>query len=234
MNTPDGFVMTNSVLVGLIYYAYGLLNPEQLAQAPSWVSSELYTIEAKMDPSVAASFQKLSRDERIAVRREMLQALLAERFNLKVHHATRDLPIYSLEIAKNGPRLKEAKANDPNVVKGPDGSPLTDSMELRNGESGETWIGHAVSTSYLVRNLEPVVGRIVLDKTGLTGHYDFSMQFVRDQIALQAGGDSSAASNPGALSLYTAIEKDLGLKLEAGKAPIDVVVIDHMERPSGN
>jgi uncharacterized protein (TIGR03435 family) len=237
-STRDGYIAENEPLFILLDYAYDLSNPEHLSGGPSWVysDSERYDVEAKMDESVADELQKLSRDERTAIRRQMLQELLATRFNLKVHRETRDLPVYFLEIAKSGLKLKEAKADDPNAIKGPDGRPLTDVVDWGSGDSGTIIMtAHAVPISSLAGYLEKYAGHIVLDKTQLAGHYDFSMQFVPELIAPQGGGGSaSSGADPGAPSMFTAIEKDLGLKLEPGRAPIDVVVIDHVERPSEN
>jgi uncharacterized protein (TIGR03435 family) len=234
--TRDEFISKNEPLSTLIGIAYGIRHSEQLSGGPSWVDSDGYDVDAKMDESVADELQKLSRDERNAIRQKMLQELLATRFNVKVHQESRDFPVYFLEIAKGGSKLKEAKAEDPNAPKVSNGLPVTNVIHLESGDAGATKMtGHAVSVSFLAVNLERRVGHIVVDKTGLTGNYDFSMQFMWEPNAPQVGGDSvSPGADPGAPYIFTAVETELGLKLVAGRAPIDVVVVDHAERPSEN
>jgi uncharacterized protein (TIGR03435 family) len=234
--TRDEFISKNEPLSTLIGIAYGIRHSEQLSGGPSWADSDRYDVEAKMDESVADELQKLSRDERNAIRQKMLQELLATRFNVKVHHESREFPVYFLEIAKSGSKLMEAKAEDPNAPKTPNGLPLTNVIHLESGDAGATKMtGHGVSISFLAVNLERRAGHIVVDKTGLTGNYDFSMQFMPEPNAPQSGGDAaSSGADPGAPYIFTAVETELGLKLVAGRAPIDVVVIDHAEKPSEN
>jgi uncharacterized protein (TIGR03435 family) len=234
--TRDEFISKNIPLSILIGIAYGIRHSEQLSGGPSWVDSDRYDVDAKMDESVADELQKLSRDERNAIRQKMLQELLATRFNVKVHQESRDFPVYFLEIAKSGSKLKEAKAEDPNAPKVSNGLPVTNVIHLESGDAGATKMtGHGVSISFLAVNLERRVGHIVVDKTGLTGNYDFSMQFTLEPNASQVGGDAvSSGTDPGAPYIFTAVETELGLKLVAGRAPIDVVVVDHAERPSEN
>jgi uncharacterized protein (TIGR03435 family) len=243
MNTPDGYDATNIEPIIFIDSAYGILHPEQLAGAPGWVTSEKYDIDARMESSVADALQKLSPDERKLARQHMLQALLADRFKLIVHRETRELSIYSLVIGKNGPKLKEAKPDDnsPDRIKRADGRAATDMVNMQASQAGSTWTGQAVSMPFLIQLLSRQVGRIVIDKTGLKGAFDFTMQFMPEQGGPQmapAGATGGAsplpASDPGAPSIFTAIQEGLGLKLEAGKAPIEVILIDHIERPSGN
>src|ERR1700678_1513839 len=232
--TRDEFISKNEPLSILIGIAYGIRHPEQLSGVPGWAESDRYDVDAKMDESVADELQKLSRDERNAIRRQMLQELLATRFNVKVHNESRDFPVYFLEIAKSGSKLKEAKAEDPNAIKDPNGAPLTNVIRYESGDAGATKMtGHGVSISFLAVNLERRVGHIVVDKTGLTGNYDFAMQLLPEPNAPQVGGDAvSSGADRGAPYIFTAVETELGLKLVAGRAPIDVVVVDHAERPS--
>jgi uncharacterized protein (TIGR03435 family) len=241
MNTPDGYRATNIEPLLFIDVAYGILNKDQLAGVPGWVSTEKYDIDAKMESSVADAFGKLSPDDRKAARQHMMQMLLADRFKLVVHHETRVLSIYTLTIGKNGLKLKEAKPGDtyPNGIKVPSGNPVTNTMQMRASQAGVSMTAQAVAMPQLIQFFEQEVGRIVVDKSGLTGAYDFTLQYMPDAMQTTPGAASGGASplpaaelgNP---SLFTAIQEQLGLKLEAGKLPIDVVVIDHIERPSGN
>jgi uncharacterized protein (TIGR03435 family) len=243
MNTPDGYKALNIPLIILVDSAYGITDDERLSGAPSWISSEKFDVDAKMERSVADALQKLSKDDRTLARQQMLQALLADRFKLTVHRETKELSIYTLVIAKNGPKLKEAKPGDtyPNGIKGGDGHAMTAGVLMLASPEGVTWTGQAVPMQLLVRQLSQQVGRIVVDKTGLTSNFDFTMQFMPEQFVPPmapsdaAGGASPLPiADPGAPSLFTAVQEQLGLKLESGKGPVEIIVIDHIERPSGN
>jgi uncharacterized protein (TIGR03435 family) len=140
----------------------------------------------------------------------MLQALLADRFKLKVHHINKDLPVYNLVVGKNGPKLKES------------GAGAKFSMVTRTGkQSNRITASHATMTNLLSQLY--FAGRPVFDKTGLTGAYDFEIEF--------ADPSATDSSSP---SLFTAVQEQLGLKLEPGVAPFDTIVIDHAEKPDAN
>jgi uncharacterized protein (TIGR03435 family) len=241
-NTPDGFVAKNTALVILIDYAFGILNAEQLASAPSWASAEQFDVDAKMDASVADAFQKLTPDERKAARQQMLQSLLADRFKLQVHREMRTLSVYYLVIAKGGLKMKEAKPDDtfPDGVKRPDGSPARGVMRMTADASGVAMTAQAVPMISIVQYLSQEVRRIVVDKTGLTTTFDFKMQYMPDTFHAPAGGEAAGTSSqmmagdPAGTSIFTTVQEQLGLKLESVKAPIEVVAVDHVERPSGN
>ncbi len=231
-STPDGYAITNASVQALIQLAFGIQDYQLLA-APEWLSSEHYDIEAKMDPAVADAFQKLSPDERKPKRLLMLQALLIDRLKLTIHHETKELPVYSLVIAKNGPKLQETKRNPaaPDVPVGRGGASVT--TDTGNGPITLTVL-HCPSAD-LASVFVPYVGRTVVDKTGLTSVYDFTLQFISDDNkAVPTPGAGPAAPNPTAPSIFNAVEEQLGLKLESGKGPVEVIVIDHVERPSGN
>jgi len=137
----------------------------------------------------------------------MLRTLLAERFKLAVHSETRQLPVYTLVFAKGGPRLE--KATEPGTTS-PGGGMIRGTMEM----------------SLLASYLSSITGRRVIDQTGLTGPYTFSLKWTPDDRP--ATGDTSAPS------LVTAIQEQLGLKLESTKGPVEILVIDHAEKPTEN
>jgi uncharacterized protein (TIGR03435 family) len=234
--TPDGITGTNVGLPLLIQLAYGIHN-DQIIGAPGWFTSENYDIQAKMEGSVADALQKLNPEQLKLARQQMLQALLADRFKLAVHHETKDLPVYSLVIAKGGFKLQESKPDetDPQGRTG---------MHI-SGSSG-AMRGQLVSMASLAQFLYGRLGRTVLDKTGLTGKYDFMLKWTPDQNQMQPaggfqatsggapGGQPALVADAGAPDLFTAVQEQLGLKLESGKGPVEVIVIDHVERPSGN
>lgn len=242
MNTPDGYTARNTETVILIDYAYDIQDSARLAGVPGWVSSERYDVEAKMDPVVADAVQRLSRDDRAAARRQMLQALLADRFKLEIHRERREIQVYYLIIGKTGVLLKEPVHNtsDPNVLKGPDGRPLTDFVSMQASVDGTMMRGQAVPMSSLCRTLSRQVGRIVLDKTGLAGNFDFSLQFMPDSAAQRGESESGGGApitpslDPSFPSIFTAVQEQLGLKLEQARTSIEVIVIDHIEKPTGN
>lgn len=195
-----------------------------------------------MDPEVADALKKLSDDDRLIVRQHMLQALLADRFGLVFHRETRELPIYTLIIAKNGPKLHEATPGDtyPNGIKLQNGAPGAGVWTMRTVAGGSYLINaQAIALSSLLPSLAYPLGRPIVDKTGLTGKYDFTLTYSLDQsesptASAPNGQPALAAADPTAPSLFTALQEQLGLKLESGKGPIEIIVIDHIERPSGN
>jgi uncharacterized protein (TIGR03435 family) len=239
MYTPDGISVTGGTLEALLEEAYGVQN-FQISGAPAWLSSERYDIEAKIDSSVADDFKKLSADQRRLERSRMLQKLLAERCKLTVHLETKELPVYALVVAKDGPKFQEAKTGDsyPKGIKGPDGNARAGMMRMVRGEL----TGQGVPLTFLVSQLSRQLGRTVLDKTGLAANYDFTLQWTPDEnqgpmLNRPDGGPAAADGAPpesSGPSVFTALEEQLGLKLESQKGPVEIVVIDHVERPSEN
>ena len=247
MFEQNGFSATSVTMLMLIRTAYGV-NDNQIFGAPSWLNSEKYDIEARMDSAVADRLRKLSEDQRNVERRRMLQALLADRFKLTLHRETKQLGGYVLVIAKNGPKLKEAKPGDtyPNGFQGADGGSGAGWFKLGrfHGGRGEL-LGQGLPMAKLVRLLsENILNRSVLDNTGLTGSYDFTLQWsIADEsqgpMFKEAGDDQQGtggttppeSSGP---SLFAAIQEQLGLKLESQKGPGQVLVIDHVEKASEN
>jgi uncharacterized protein (TIGR03435 family) len=139
----------------------------------------------------------------------MLQAMLADRFALKAHRETRDLPIYELTVAKSGSKMKQTT---------PDSSGGS-----ANYASGKV-TAHQISIESVAANLSFAVGRVIVNKTGLEGGYDFALDYAPD------GADASD-TRP---SIFTALEEQLGLKLEPARGPVDVIVVDQIERPTAN
>jgi uncharacterized protein (TIGR03435 family) len=246
--SPDGFSATESNLQMLLMEAYGV-NPHQISGAPDWLNSERYDIEARTDSSTADELRKLNGDERRAERQRMLQALLADRFKLTVHRETKELPVYVLVVAKGGPKFHEAKPGDtyPNGMKLPDGRGGAGLMFMGSGEL----TAQGLPLAPLVRELSLQLGRTVIDKTGLTGNYDFSLKWTSDatvgafgeRLAPRATGGTEG-SQPGTggtsepessgPSIFTAMQDQLGLKLQSEKGPVETLVIDHVEKPSAN
>ena len=245
MLPPNGLTGTNVTLQMLIKAAYGV-EDNQISGVPSWLNSERYDIDAKMDSSVADELRKLSEDQRKLERQRMLQALLADRLKLTVHRETKELPIYALVIAKNGPKLQEAKPGDTyaNGIKGPDGRSVPGMMRMTMGAGGKSELtvqGQPLAS--LARLLSGQLHRTVLDQTGLKGIYDYTLQWTPDQGPApmfkgteggQPGPDGAPPPESSGPSIFTAIQEQLGLKLESQKGPVEIIVIDHVEKPSEN
>jgi uncharacterized protein (TIGR03435 family) len=166
----------------------------------------------------------------------MLQALLADRFKLTVRSERRDLPVYLLVAAKNGPKLYESKFRET----GPD---KTYDSSLQSGRGGGKLLAPHTTTQQLAELLTLALNRTVLDKTTLTGIYDITLQWTTDQAEVpaptapnssQRGSENTSAPNGSWPSIFAAIQEQLGLKLEEGKGPVEVIVIEHVEKPSGN
>jgi uncharacterized protein (TIGR03435 family) len=234
--TPVGFSASNISLKAVIQYAYGV-EENQILGAPGWLGSERFDIEAKVSSSDTDALHNLNPDQR----RLMLQPLLADRFQLKVHTEARDLPVLVLVVAKGGPKLHEAKPGDtyPNGLKGFDGGGGPGMMLMRPGQL----TAQGVDLAFVAKQFSQQLGRTVQDKTGLTGKYDFTLQWKPDRDpspmpgepgAGQQGPAATLSTDSSEASIFTAVQEQLGLKLESRKAPVEVLVIDHVEAPSGN
>jgi uncharacterized protein (TIGR03435 family) len=226
---PGQITWTYATLKSLLMTAYDVKTYQ--ISGPAWLDTERYDIVAKV-PAGATKEQGTV----------MWQNLLAERFGVTLHHESREFQVAELVIAKGGPKLKES-TEDPNAslpgppkfdksgeLSGP--GMVTMIMAGANGPSAHT-VAKAQPLSKLTTMLGNQMKRPVLDKTGLTGNYDFSLDFMPDvgRIPLppSAVGPNDSASEP-ASSLAAAVQQQLGLRLVAGKAKLDVVVIDKVEK----
>jgi len=170
--SPDRFGARGETLRTLIQMAYGI-QANQLSGGPNWLDNEEYDVEAKVSKSEADTLQKLTPDQRKIEQQRMLQALLADRCKMGIHRGTKLLPVYALVVAKNGPKLREAKPGD-TYAKGiqDEGRPVgAETLAFGPGQL----TGQALPIALLVQQLmnQPELGgRLVLDRTGLTGTYD--------------------------------------------------------------
>lgn len=239
--TEARFMATNVTLQSLLLKAYGVQD-FQISGAPSWLNAERFDIAAEMEDTVAEAIKKLDPAERGLARQQMLRALLMDRLRLSIHHENKDIPIYTLVIGRNGSKLKEAKEGDtyPDGLKSSGGHGGTGIWQTGGRGGTEVVTGQGVSIADLAATLSRSLDRPVLDKTGLTGKYDFAFNWA-DMNQLQASSDNAPAGRPATLpldvggpSLFSAIQEQLGLRLVSGKGPGDIIVIDHVERPSEN
>ncbi|HEY2545117.1 MAG TPA: M56 family metallopeptidase [Candidatus Acidoferrum sp.] len=220
MFKPDRFMATNVTLHELLRLAYGVQD-SQILGGPDWINSEKYDVNATVDGPSADELKKLGVDEGSLERKRMIQTMLAERFRLALHRETKELPVYVLLLGKNGPKLSPAKPGDTYASgpKGPDGSPI--GPGYWQSEKGGIVIQGRPLGSSLVPFLSDRLDRIVLDQTGLNGSYDFKLRWAPDP---------PEASAP---SVMSAVEDQLGLKLELQDSPVEVLVIDHAEQVAG-
>jgi uncharacterized protein (TIGR03435 family) len=196
---------------------YSVTDYQILGDLP-WLESQRFDLEAKAAALTALPQLRL-----------MTQSLLDERFKLKFHRETRELPIYSLTLVKSGvkgPGLTDA----PNEPCPP---PTAETARCGTVSPGMgRIIGQRGRISQLADRLSTMLGRTVMDKTGLTGSYDIDLKFAPDPGLQQSPGGPPA--DPGGPSIFTAIQEQLGLKLQAGKGPVEVIVVDSAEKPDGN
>ena len=206
---PNGFEMQNMAIYSLLMSAFPIRSGDQIVGWPAWASSDRFDVLAKMDTETSDAFHTLSKNDGGEHWRLLMRQILEDRFAMKAHIEKRELPVYELVIAKHGPKLKES-------VPGESGA---------TGMSPGKLSAHAYPVSGLAMSLSGTVGRVIIDKTGLTGQYDIELTW--------AWRDDPGSGETGP-SIFTALQEQLGLKLEPAKAPVDVVVIDHIERPSEN
>jgi uncharacterized protein (TIGR03435 family) len=219
------FTAHNVALKNLMQYqAYGI-PLQRILGGPKWIDSARFDIEAKPDSSVADQLQKLGPEQRHLQIQAMFQQLLADRFKLVVHWETRELPVYALVASKNGPGLKKTTL--------PDGETGLSSGTGRFTAKGVTM---EELSKALTNDLSRDLGRVVIDKTGMAGRYDAEIKWTpeADSVASNGGTDSAATGSDAGPSIFTAIQEQLGLRLEPTKGPVQVLVIDHVEMPQEN
>jgi uncharacterized protein (TIGR03435 family) len=232
---PHGNVsLVNMQLLLLIEMAYGVSN-DRISGEPGWVDSDRFDVEAKMDEEAAAAYEKLPDEQQKTQLQLMAQSLLADRCKLKVHHETKIFPTYTLVIAKGGFKLKEADPNNTYAnVKTPVGVPSAGMIMMGGGGPGYKLTALAITISRLATSLGGMVHGPVVDKTGITGKYDFTLHWAPDQGAAPPDENGSLPQGDSGPSIFTALQEQLGLKLESTKSPLDTIVVDHIERPSEN
>jgi uncharacterized protein (TIGR03435 family) len=222
MTKPDGFSCENISLKNLISNAYGI-RQDLISGGPGWVESVGFDVDAKVAGPDVETLKKLSPRQRGS----MLQSLLEERFKLKVHRETKVLPMYDLVVAKGGPKMKEVAAADLAAnAKDPDRGKHPGMMTMGPG----MFKGQALPAQAIANEIAFVLEHTVVDKTGLAGKYDLDLKWTPEGTA-PSDDDGSAESG---VSIFTAVQEQLGLKLQPTKGPVETLVIDHVEQPSEN
>jgi uncharacterized protein (TIGR03435 family) len=222
----------------LLTFAYDV-REFQITGGPGWINMDRFDIVAKAERSAGAENppddpRKMTEEQRKTVgdqMRERLRALLAERFQLTLHRETKEQSVYALVVAKGGPKLQQAQAMEGTGPRGP-------MMRMGRGELS----GQGVELEMLTRTLSSQLGRTVIDRTGLKGNFDFKLTWTPDpgQSATPLGGgpppgaDAPPPPDPNGPSVFTALQEQLGLRLESQKGPVEMLVIDRVEKPSEN
>ena len=197
-------LIQNQTVNDLISFAY-TIHQKQIVAGPPWLETERFDIVGQADVEGYANLHQIQ---------EMLQKLLASRFNLKFHQEKRELPIFAITVAKGGPKLtRHTEAS--NGLPTQSGSPSSGGRKFSNNTMSDFALG-----------MQSFLDRPVVDQTGLAGRYDFVLTWSPD--------DATADSPNPAPGLFTAIHEQLGLKLEPIKGPADVYVIDNVDKPSEN
>ena len=218
--SADGLTFTGAPN-RVIRFAYNLLS-FQLAGGPDWMRTQNWEIRAKSD-SPDPDFAQLSDGQRQALwdkRMQQLQSMLADRFQFKCHMTQKEMPVYELVVAKGGSKLKESTAEGAN----------RGYISIEGHGLSQHAGGKAVGLDRIALVLSGPTGRMVLDKTGLTGSYDFSLDWTNQAAA---GAETAPEASSGA-SIFTAVEEQLGLKLQPAKGPVPVMVVDQVEKPTEN
>jgi len=227
-----GLRVSGATLKMLLATAYDVRD-FQISSGPGWTNSERYDIIAKPERSAASENfpddpRKMTEEQRktsFEQMRQRLQALLADRFHLSAHREMKEQPVYALVVGKSGSKLLAAKEGGQN--------------QMRMGRSEIR--AESVEIQMLTSALANVVGRPVLDKTGLIGKFNFQLEWTPDPAQSfgpfgppPPGVNAPPPSDPNGPSIFTAVQEQLGLRLESEKAPAEMIVIDRVEKPSEN
>ena len=199
-------IIRDMAMTGLICFAYSV-RKTQIVNAPSWFDDQLWDIDGVPDAEGKPDWHQY---------RRMLQKLLSSRFGLQMHHDQRELSIYALTAAKGGPKLEKSKSD-------------SDALPNQSGHgigSAQTMKFTNDSMADFAQTMQLMVDRPVIDQTNLHGRYDFTLLWTPDTLR--------AAEPDAPPGLFTAVQEQLGLKLEATRAPADVFVIDAATRPTQN
>jgi uncharacterized protein (TIGR03435 family) len=212
------FAAFDTNLNDLIIFAFGL-HPKQVIGVPAWAATDKFDIKAEPEGEGLPSLNQW---------KSMVRKLLEDRCKLSFHHERTELPVYVLSVSKTGPKLTPSLGSSMGLP----------ALGFRGRTGGDISASNATIGDFLnfmTRNVK--LDRPIVDETGILGRYDFTLDWSPDdtQFGGAAGRMSPSAENPStAPSLYTAVQEQLGLKLEATKAPVEVMVIDRIEKPSEN
>lgn len=231
-----GRVSMKCVTVKLLaQIAYGVRD-FQISGGPAWISSAQFEIIGKSpvapdnqaadaDVNKLTDRQRRTNGERL---RALLQTLLEDRFHFAFHHDIKELPVYYLTVGKDGSKLKGGET-DPDKPSG----------GIRTGRG--YLAGSQTNIPFLAQALSGIMGRTVVDRTGLAGRYDFELKWLPDQSSAYTplggalpSGQADPAPDPSGPTIFTALQEQLGLKLQAARGPVEIIIVDHVEKPDAN
>jgi uncharacterized protein (TIGR03435 family) len=240
MRTQPGgrFVATNVLVKFLIADAFSIADPESLLDVrilngPDWIGSERYDINAKANTEFKPSPDGASRELLL-----MIRSLLENRFKLKAHLETRELPIYELVVARAdrrlGPNMRMTATDCDAAIAAGIPPPRQPGEPPPCGLMGgpARLIAGGATMQQVATNLSIRLERIVVDKTGLPGRYAFNLAWTPDRMPDAPPPSGVPSIDPNGPSLVTAVQEQLGLKLQPAKGPVDVLIIDHIEHPT--
>ena len=232
---PGGrFVATNASLKMLMGTAWRVRD-FQISGGPNWAGTDRWNIEAKAEAGSIPPPTGPPDPTVIPPLMLMLQSLIEDRFQLKIHRETKELPVYELVVARGGPKIKPSEDQSPPSLGQPPqrGGPMPrGNMRMGRGDLE----ANGVPVSNFILGLSQQLGRTIIDKTGLKGLYDFKLQWTPEfaQGPVVPGGPEPPPPPADGPSIFTAIQEQLGLRLESTKGPVDVLVIDSVQKPSEN
>lgn len=226
--------LTNNTVMHLIAIAYGL-DFFNIEGGPDWVRRTNYLIEARSDSDADEKLARLSDGQARLEKQHMLQVLLADRFQLKMHTVTKEGTNYALVVAKKGSKL----STDPIPASTEEKARLGDRpapplAQYGDGHLGYQFIGHRCTMKRLAEVLTGQMQAPVLDQTGLTGTYDFTLKYRGSLPPVTESRDPGSQDTEAWPPMITALPEQLGLRLEPVKGTVEVLVIDHIEKPSAN
>lgn len=229
---PERFSAKSATVKELIEFAYNVKTEDGIEGEPKWAGTEKFDVDAKIPDTEAETMQKLLPSQRLEQYRLMMQSLLRDRFGLAISIQTKQLPVYALVVAKNGPKLTLVE---------PRGQHMPGLSGGGRGELHASSVSMALFADWISGKSE-IGGRAVIDQTGLKGTYDFTLTWTR--MEGETATTSEPPTNQPATSgipidqqgepLFTALQEQLGLRLEPAKGPVQVVVIESLEKPSPN
>jgi uncharacterized protein (TIGR03435 family) len=210
----DGVTITNMPVETILQWAYGISLSDEMAGVPEWARKERYDVTAKVSAADVAAFRRVTDPVQ---RAPMLQKILVDRFGLKFHSEMKELPVYALVVGKDGVRMTEIQpAMGANGMKEGGGRQMGPGMIRSMGQPMKP----------LVDALTRELRRMVIDRTGLAGYYNFTLRWAPE--------DGAATDDGSAPSIFTAVQEQLGLKLEPARAQVRVLVVDRLERPAAD
>lgn len=232
---PPGIFLSPLSIRRYIMNAYGAVYAPQVVGGPDWLNKDAYAIKGKVLDELESALQKMTREERIDQTRMMEQCLLADRFHLKAHFETRVLPVYELVPAKGGLKITGVPAPPERKPGDPPMSPRSDELapgSLRTGFNSNglrVLNARAIQMRMLARVIVGDIGdRPIVDHTGFTGYFDIT------DLTWAQLGDAGSNSEPDAPSIQGTLKEKLGIRVVPARDPIEILVVDSIERPTPN